>query len=116
MQLGWRQRLWASSLATAHSRPDIPRCLGERAAALSIHSFHFLLPFDWLHLPHAGTRFAISVIYPVGFRPLTIARKWSHSVRGSPQYAQRQLPDAIPNTPKASSTSTSDGGMTGVIA
>jgi hypothetical protein len=34
-------------------RSEMPRRFGERAAVLSIHSFQFWFPFDWLHLPQA---------------------------------------------------------------
>jgi hypothetical protein len=88
LEVDWLTRLHFSywlNRAIRFSQSGTARVLGDLSAPLTIQTRQFLLPFDWLHLPQAGTRFPISEMYPVGRWSLTSGRKWSHSVYGSPQ-------------------------------
>ena len=60
--VGCRHPEKARRLITRRSRSAIPRLLGESFALLLIHDSQSEEPFDWLHLPQAGTKFAISVM------------------------------------------------------
>src|SRR5258708_25345153 len=97
-------------------RSEIPRAVGERGAAPSIHCFQSLLPFDWLHLPQAGTKLRIEEGYPVGFPSFTSGRRWSHSVALSPQYEHLVLEGSTSNISRTCLISATVGRTKGTIA